>query len=239
MVYAIEDKSIDGVLNLYFWPTPNGRKITIMLEELEVSYVVTFINIRRHEQFGSHFLSISPNSRIPAIVDGGGPGHQSISIFESGAILQYLARKFGRFYGDDERSRTKIDEWLFWQVAGLGPMAGQANHFRNIAPRQETYAIERFTGEASRLYQVLENQLSKNDYVGGQYSIADMACFPWVVQHKNAGIDLSHFPNVSEWVSRVSIRPAVARAMVVGKVERKRQKRELTAVRKKARSPSL
>lgn len=224
----------DDALNLYFWPTPNGRKITIMLEELEVPYTVTYINIRRDEQFAPHFLAVSPNNRIPALVAGDEHGNRT-SIFESGAILQYLARRFGRFYGDDERSRTKVDEWLFWQAAGLGPMAGQANHFRNIAPQKEDYAIERFTAEVNRLYRVLEGQLSKYQFIAGHYSIADMACFPWIVQHANAGIELSDFPKIGEWVSRMSARPAVGRAMLVGKDERKRQKRELALVRKAQR----
>lgn len=224
-----QKKQTSADLNLYFWPTPNGRKITIMLEELEVPYVVTYINIRRDEQFAPDFLSISPNNKVPALVDQTAPDGHAISIFESGAILQYLARKSGRFYGEDERARITVDQWLFWQVSGLGPMAGQANHFRNIAPRVEPYAVERFTGETERLYRILETQLAVCEYVAGPYSIADMACFPWVVQHKNAGIDLSTFPNINGWVSRVSSRPAVERAMLVGKEERKRQKRAFGA----------
>ncbi len=214
-------------LNLFYWPTPNGRKVTILLEELGLAYEVTFINIRRKEQFEPSFLAHSPNNRIPALVDSRGDlVDNPVSIFESGAILQYLARVSGRFYGTDERERVAVDQWLFWQVAGLGPMAGQANHFRSIAERHEPYAIERFTAEVFRLYSVLERRLGESEYVAGNYSIADMACFPWVVQHRNAGIDLVTFPNVAAWVSKIAHRPAVGRAMVVGKEERKRQKRE-------------
>ncbi|RDJ02298.1 glutathione S-transferase N-terminal domain-containing protein [Rhizobium grahamii] len=227
MVGTIGDDLAHAALNLYFWPTPNGRKITIMLEELEVPYRLTYVNIRRDEQFAPDFLRIAPNNKVPALVDADGPGGQAISIFESGAILQYLGRKFNRFYGEDERQRVRVDEWLFWQGAGLGPMAGQANHFRNTVSEHVPYAIERFSGEVRRLYQVLEKQLSNIEYIAGPYSIVDMACFPWVVQHKNAGIDLSDFPSVGKWVSRMSIRPAVERALLVGKEERRRQKREL------------
>lgn len=212
-------------LTLYYWPTPNGRKVTIMLEELGVAYGLAYINIRRDEQFGPDFLRIAPNGKVPALVDTDANGEDSVSIFESGAILQYLGRKFGRFYGQSERDKSAVEQWLFWQMAGLGPMAGQANHFRNIAAEKLPYAMERYRGETVRLYQVMEKQLNQEPYLAGAYSIADMACYPWVVQHGNAGIALEDFPNISKWVERISTRDAVERAMLVGKDERKRQKR--------------
>ena len=164
-------------IELYFWPTYNGLKISIMLEECDLPYVIKGININRGEQFDAHFLSISPNNRIPAIVDPDGSGGNPISIFESGAILQYLGRKTGKFYPKDERGRVEVDQWLFWQCAGFGPMAGQAHHFREYAREQIPYAIDRYTNEMNRLYGVMNKRLADREFLAGDYSIADMACW--------------------------------------------------------------
>ncbi|WP_331373751.1 glutathione S-transferase N-terminal domain-containing protein [Sinorhizobium chiapasense] len=211
-------------IELYYWPTPNGWKITIMLEELGVPYVVKYINIGRGEQFAPDFLKIAPNNRMPAIIDPDGPGGQPISVFESGAILQYLGRKYGKFYPADERSRVEVDQWLFWQMGGLGPMAGQAHHFRQYAPEKIEYAINRYTNEANRLYGVMNNRLADRPFLAGDYSIADMACIGWVIPHENQGQDLNDFPYLKRWFEAVLARPAVQRAIEVGKEERARQK---------------
>ncbi len=174
-------------IELYYWPTPNGWKVTIMLEELGVPYEVKYVNIGKGEQFEPAFLKISPNNRMPAIVDPEGPDGKPISVFESGAILQYLGRKFGRFYGADERGRVEVDQWLFWQMGGLGPMAGQAHHFRQYAPETVPYGIERYTNEVNRLYGVMDRRLADRDYLAGNYSIADMACVGWVKPYRNQG----------------------------------------------------
>jgi GST-like protein len=166
-------------IDLYYWPTPNGWKISIMLEECGLPYVLRKTNIGRGEQFSPEFLAISPNNRIPAIVDPKGPDGKPISIFESGAILQYLARKTGRFYGANERERIAVEEWLFWQMGGLGPMSGQANHFRNYAPERVEYGVNRYTNEVNRLYGVMNRRLEHHEYLAGPYSIADMACVGW------------------------------------------------------------
>jgi GST-like protein len=210
-------------IELYYWPTPNGWKITIMLEELNVPYEVKYINIGKGEQFEPDFLKIAPNNRMPAIVDPDGPGGEPISVFESGAILQYLGRKYGKFYPTDERKRVEVEEWLFWQVGGLGPMAGQAHHFRNYAPEKIQYGIDRYTNEVNRLYGVMNRRLEGRDYLAGDYSIADMASIGWVIPHKNQGQDLDDFPNLRGWYERVKARPAVQRAIDVGKAERERQ----------------
>ncbi len=213
---------MSDTLELYYWPTPNGWKITSMLEELGVSYRVNFIDIGKGEQFEPAFLKISPNNRIPALIDPRGPDGKPISIFESGAILQYLGRKFGRFYAADERRRAEIEQWLFWQVGGLGPMAGQAHHFRQYAPDPINYAIERYTREVERLYGVLERRLADRDYLAGEYSIADIACVGWIVPHEKQGQDLIHFPRLKRWFDTVMARPAVVRGMAVGRQERER-----------------
>ncbi|MFM2281197.1 MAG: hypothetical protein RLZZ444_3428 [Pseudomonadota bacterium] len=210
-------------IELYYWPTPNGWKITIMLEELNVPYEVKYINIGKGEQFEPDFLKIAPNNRMPAIVDPDGPGGEPISVFESGAILQYLGRKYGKFYPTDERKRVEVEEWLFWQVGGLGPMAGQAHHFRNYAPEKIQYGIDRYTNEVNRLYGVMNRRLEGRDYLAGDYSIADMASIGWVIPHKNQGQDLDDFPSLKGWYERVKARPAVQRAIDVGKAERERQ----------------
>jgi len=210
-------------IELYYWPTPNGHKISIMLEELGVPYEVKYVNIGRGEQFESDFLKISPNNRMPAIVDPDGPGGAPISVFESGAILQYLGRKYGKFYPADERRRVEVDQWLFWQMGGLGPMAGQAHHFRQYAPEKIEYGINRYTNEVNRLYGVMNKRLADRDYLAGDYSIADMASIGWVRPYENQGQDLDDFPNLKRWFEAVLARPAVQRGIEVGKEERARQ----------------
>jgi len=208
---------------LHYWPTPNGYKITIMLEELGVPYEVKYVNIGRGQQFEPPFLKISPNNRMPAIVDPDGPGGQPISVFESGAILQYLGRKYGKFYPADERGRVEVEQWLFWQMGGLGPMAGQAHHFRNYAPEKLPYAIDRYTNECNRLYGVINKRVADREFLAGDYSIADMAAWPWTRSYKNQGQDLDEFPNMKRWFERMEARPAVQRAVLVGQAEREKQ----------------
>lgn len=207
-------------IELYYWPTPNGWKITIMLEELGVPYEVKYINIGKGDQFAPDFLAIAPNNRMPAIVDPEGPGGAPISIFESAAILQYLGRKFGHFYPADERARVEVEQWLMWQMGGLGPMAGQAHHFRQYAPEQVPYAIDRYTNEVNRLYGVLNKRLADREFLAGHYSIADMACIGWVVPHERQGQDLNDFPNLKRWFETMKARPAVEKGLAVGKEER-------------------
>ncbi|MCD2181042.1 glutathione S-transferase N-terminal domain-containing protein [Rhizobium sp. GN54] len=210
-------------IELFFWPTPNGYKITIMLEELGVPYEVKYINIGKGEQFAPDFLKIAPNNRMPAIIDPDGPGGAPISVFESGAILQYLGRKYGRFYPKDERARVQVEEWLFWQMGGLGPMAGQAHHFRQYAPEKIAYGIDRYTNEVNRLYGVMDRRLADHEYLAGDYSIADMACIGWVRPYENQGQTLEDFPNLKRWFEAVLARPAVQRGIEVGQEERARQ----------------
>jgi len=210
-------------IKLYYWPTPNGWKISIMLEELGVPYDIEYVNIGTGDQFKPEFLAISPNNRMPAIVDPEGPGGAPISVFESGAILQYLGRKFGQFYPTEERARVAVEEWLFWQIGGLGPMAGQAHHFRNYAPEQIAYGIDRYTNEVNRLYGVMNRRLKDNEYFGGaDYSIADMAAIGWVVPYKNQGQNLEEFPNLRRWFDVVKSRPAVSKGLDIGKAEREK-----------------
>jgi GST-like protein len=203
-------------IELYYWPTPNGFKISIMLEECALPYTMVPVNISIGEQFKPDFLKISPNNRMPAIVDPDGPGGRSISIFESGAILQYLGRKTGKFYPKDERGRVEVDQWLFWQMGGLGPMAGQAHHFRNYAKESVQYAIDRYINEVHRLYGVMNKRLANREFLAGDYSIADMACIGWANLWKNQGQDIEEFPNLKKWIERVKERPAVARGMKLG-----------------------
>ena len=200
---------------LYYWPTPNGWKISIMLEECGLPYVVHSVDISKGEQFGHEFLKISPNNRMPAIVDPDGPGGRPISVFESGAILQYLGRKTGKFYPRDERARVAVDQWLFWQMGGLGPMAGQAVHFRRYAPEPIPYALERYTDEVNRLYGVMNTRLATLNYLAGRYSIADIACVGWVRLAERQGQDLAQFPNLKRWFEAVRARPAVKRAFAI------------------------
>jgi GST-like protein len=210
------------LIELYYWPTPNGWKITIMLEELGVPYDVKYVNIGRGDQFEPSFLKIAPNNRMPAIIDPEGPDGEPISIFESGAILQYLGRKFGRFYPADERGRVEVDQWLFWQMGGLGPMAGQAHHFRQYVQEKIPYAIDRYTNECNRLYGVMNKRLADRQFLAGSYSIADMACIGWVKPYQNQGQDLEEFPNLKRWFETIMARPAVEKAMAVGKEEREK-----------------
>jgi GST-like protein len=213
-------------IELYYWPTPNGWKITIMLEELGVPYEVRYVNIGRGEQFEPSFLAISPNNRMPAIVDPDGPDGKPISVFESGAILQYLARKTGRFYGETERERVQVEEWLFWQVGGVGPMAGQAHHFLNYAPNMDPpndlpYAQDRYRNEVGRLYGVLDKRLKGRDFVAGSYSIADMAIWPWANGWENQQQDIAEFPHMKAWLDRMWDRPAVRKGWGLGQEKRR------------------
>ncbi|MDA7946231.1 MAG: glutathione S-transferase N-terminal domain-containing protein [Hyphomicrobiaceae bacterium] len=208
------------MIDLYYWPTPNGFKITIFLEETGLPYNVKYINIGRGDQFDEEFLKIAPNNRMPAIVDHDGPGGEPISIFESGAILQYLGRKTGQFYPQEERARVKVEEWLFWQKAGLGPMAGQAHHFRQYADEKHEYSVDRYTDEVNRLYGVMNIQLKDSEFLAGDYSIADMAAYPWVRPYERQGQDLDEFSYLKDWYERIQNRPAVARAVEVGMDER-------------------
>jgi GST-like protein len=216
---------------LYAWPTPNAQKVSILLEELDVDYEVVAVDINKGEQFAPGFLAISPNNRMPAIVDrapaGGG---EPVSVFESGAILIYLAEKYGRFLPgpDDVRGRKSVLEWLMWQMGGLGPMAGQAHHFRQAMGGVEVpYGIERYSNEVRRLYGVMDRRLADNAYLAGAaYSIADMACWPWTRPSRRQGIDKAEFPNVRRWFDAISARPAVQAGM--GLLAEHRGTREMT-----------
>ncbi|NEQ97920.1 MAG: glutathione S-transferase family protein [Cyanothece sp. SIO2G6] len=203
-------------IDLYFWPTPNGKKISIMLEEVGLTYDVHPISILAGDQFKPEFLQISPNNKIPAIVDPDGPGGDAIALFESGAILIYLAEKTGQLLPTEERDRYTVIQWLMFQMGGIGPMLGQAHHFRKYAPEQIPYAVNRYTNEAGRLYSVLDRRLHEAEYVGGDYSIADIAIYPWIVSHKDQGQSLENFPHVKRWFEAVSDRPAVQRGLAVG-----------------------
>lgn len=221
-------------IELHYWPTPNGWKITIMLEELGAPYEVHYVNIGKGDQFKPDFLKIAPNNRMPAIVDPEGPGGEPISVFESGAILQYLGRKFDEFYPADPRARTVVDEWLFWQMGGLGPMAGQAHHFRQYAPEQVPYAIDRYTNEVNRLYGVMNRRLADHAYLAGDYSIADMACIGWVVPYERQGQELNDFPHLKRWFETMKARPAVEKGLAVGG-----EKREQTNLRDDKQAQSV
>lgn len=201
------------MIDLYYWPTPNGHKITLFLEETGMPYTVIPVNIREGEQFRPEFLAISPNNRMPAIVDHtpmerGAP----ISVFESGAILLYLAEKSEQFLAADLRGRVEVTQWLFWQTAGLGPMAGQNNHFAKHAPEKIPYAIERYVNETNRLYGVLNKRLADREFIAGAYSIADMAAYPWIVPHLSQGQNLDDFPHLLRWFEAIKARPATVRA---------------------------
>jgi GSH-dependent disulfide-bond oxidoreductase len=202
-------------IDLYYWNTSNGYKISILLEELGVPYTVHFVNIKRGEQFTPEFLAISPNNRIPAIVDPEGPDGKPISIFESGAIMLYLARKFGQLLPADERGRVLVEQWLMWQVGGFGPMLGQNHHFAIYAPEKIPYPIKRYRDETHRLYGVLEKQLMKGEWVAGDYSVADIAIFGWARGWQRQGIEDDEFPTVMAWLARMWERPAVKRGMAV------------------------
>ena len=214
-------------IEVYYWPTPNGHKVTIALEEMGLPYEIKPVNIGRGDQFTPEFLAISPNNRMPAIVDPEGPDGQPISIFESGAILQYLGRKTGLFYPADERQRVVVDEWVHWQMANLGHNAGQRNHFRNYAPtmvivsRQTAYGAIRYTNEVHRLYGVLNGRLKGRDYIADDYSIADMMSWPWISGSSSNALEMEEFPEVLAWKRRVGEREAVKRALAAaGEVRR-------------------
>lgn len=204
------------MIDLYYWTTPNGHKITMFLEESGLPYTLRPVNISAGEQFDPAFLAISPNNKIPAIVDhapadGGAP----LAVFESGAILQYLAEKIGRFLPMDLRGRTEVMAWLFWQMGGLGPMLGQNHHFVQYAPEPLPYAIDRYVKEAERLYGVLDDRLADREFIAGEYSIADMACYPWIVPYRRQRVDLAKFPNVQRWFEAIRARPATQRAYAI------------------------
>jgi len=201
------------MIDLYYWTTPNGHKITLFLEEAGLEYSIHPINIGKGDQFAPGFLKISPNNRIPAIVDNNPNDHgDAISVFESGAILQYLAEKTGRFLSDNLRLKTQTLEWLNWQMGGLGPMAGQNHHFGQYAPEKIEYAIMRYVKETARLYGVLDRRLENREFIVNDYSIADMACYPWVVPHERQQQDLNDFPNLKRWFDTIAARPATQRA---------------------------
>lgn len=197
-------------LTLYSWPTPNSYKISILLAELGIDYKVKEINIIKGDQFDESFLKISPNNKMPALVDTDGPDGQEITLFESGAIMLYLAKKFNKFYPSDERSYYEMLQWLMFQMAGFGPMLGQAHHFRQYAPEEVPYGIERYTNEANRLYRVLERRLSTSPYVSGdEYGLADMAIYPWTRSFEKQGVDMDKLPHVKKWFETISARAAV------------------------------
>jgi len=207
-------------IELHYWPTPNGWKIAIALEEMGLPYTVRYVNIGKGEQFDPAFLAIAPNNRMPAIVDPAGPDGAPVSIFESGAILQYLGRKTGQFYGATERERIEIEQWLMWQMGGVGPMAGQAHHFRKYAPERIPYAMDRYRNEVSRLYGVLNRRLADRDYVAGPYSIADMAIWPWAQGWEAQEQDIAEFPHMKAWLDRIWARPAVQTGRKLGEEKR-------------------
>ena len=204
------------MIDVYTWPTPNGHKVHIMLEETGLQYRIHGVNIREGEQFKPEFLKISPNNRIPAIVDSDGPNGKPISVFESGAILLYLASKTGKFLPADLHARWRCMEWLMWQMGGIGPMMGQANHFRRYAKEKIQYAIERYTNEANRLTRVLDHRLGEAPYTAGRdYSISDIASFPWMRGADARGVNIAEYPNVTRWFDAINARPAVQRALKV------------------------
>ena len=201
------------MIDLYYWTTPNGHKITIFLEEAELLYRIVPVNISKGDQFKPEFLAISPNNRMPAIVDHRPKDNgKPFSVFESGAILLYLAEKTGKHLPSSLRERTQVMEWLFWQMGGLGPMAGQNHHFSHYAPEKIPYAIDRYVKETNRLYGVLDRQLAGHEFIAGRYSIADMATYPWIVPHARQGQKLEDFPNLKRWFEAMRVRPALVRA---------------------------
>ncbi|HXE16923.1 MAG TPA: glutathione S-transferase N-terminal domain-containing protein [Stellaceae bacterium] len=201
------------MIQLYYWPTPNGHKITLFLEEAGVPYEIKPVNIGKGDQFKPDFLAISPNNRMPAIVDDQpADGGKPVTIFESGAILLYLAEKTGKFIPADLRGRVEVLQWLFWQMSGLGPMAGQNNHFAHYAPEKIPYAIERYVKETGRLFAVLDHRLRDREFVAGDYSIADMASYPWTTAYERMGQKAEDFPNLKRWQDAIKARPATQRA---------------------------
>ncbi|WP_219095967.1 glutathione S-transferase family protein [Pseudomonas sp. UMAB-40] len=204
--------NLSNAVDYYYWPTPNGQKVAVFLEESGHPYVAHPVNISNGEQFSTEFTRISPNQRIPAIVDR----ETGVSVFESGAILLYLAQRRGQFIPADTKGAAEVMQWLFWQAANLGPILGQAVFFLNYASEHLPLAVARFSKETERLYGVLEQQLSERPYVAGDYSIADMAIYPWVLQHDKQGMTLDGYPNVAAWLEKISLRPAVVRAYAKG-----------------------
>jgi GST-like protein len=204
------------MIRVYSWATPNGHKVHIMLEECALPYTVEAVDIGTGDQFKPDFLAISPNNKVPALVDSDGPDGKPISLFESGAILLYLAGKTGRFMPADTRGRYEMLQWLMFQMGGVGPLLGQAHHFRNYAPEKLPYAIDRYTNEAKRLYRVMNDQLAKRRYIAGaEYTIADIAIFPWLRSWKNQGIDWADYPHLKGWFDEIAARPAVVRGVEV------------------------
>ncbi len=222
-------------IRLYYWRTPNGIKVSIMLEECGLPYKVTYVDISRGDQFKPGFLKVAPNNRIPAIVDPDGPGGKPLSLFESGAILQYLGRKTRKFYPSDPAKRAEVEQWLMWQMGGVGPMAGQAHHFLIYAPSSYPYSKKRYRDETGRLYGVLDHRLRDREYVAGAYSIADMALWPWVRLWERQEQDIKKIPRVAEWIERVGERPAVKRAFAVGEKRRSSQPGKIPSGPKKSK----
>ena len=216
------------MIDLYYWPTPNGHKITIALEEMGLPYTIHYVDISKGHQFKPKFLRFSPNNKMPAIIDHDGVNGTQTSVFESGAILFYLSQKTGKYISSDMKIQILVWEWLMWQMAGFGPMLGQVHHFNHYAPVKIDYAIERYVNEANRLYGVLEAQLSKGDYVtGDDYTIADMAILPWTRSYARQGIDLAKFPNIARWRETLHNRKAVQKAYEIGE-KKKTDLRELS-----------
>ena len=215
-------------IDLYYWPTPNGWKVSIFLEELGLPYEVNWINIAEGDQFEPEFLKISPNNKMPAIVDPEGLGGGPISVFESGAILIYLAEKTGKFLPGDPREKYRVLEWLMFQMGSVGPMLGQAHHFRQYAPETIPYAIERYTDEAARIYRVINRRLGESEYIAGnEYTIADVAVFPWLRSHENQGQNLDDYPDLKRWYEDIDSRPAVQRGLEVGAEHRRQLNRDM------------
>ncbi len=218
-------------IDVYYWPTPNGWKVTILLEELGAPYNIIPINIGKGEQFKPEFLKISPNNRMPALVDheplGGG---EPLAIFESGAMMEYIAEKHGKFLPKDARGKYEVLQWVYWQMANLGPNSGQANHFRHYAPEKIAYGINRYTDEVNRLYGVMNTRLADREYLAGAYSIADMASWPWVVPYERVGQDLNDFPHLKRWFEALKARPAVDRGYKVGQELRQEMSEEAKKV---------
>lgn len=221
------------MIELWYWPTPNGHKVPLFLEEAGLDYTIHPVNIGKGDQFDPAFLRFSPNNRMPAIIDRSpGDGGAPITVFESGAILQYLAEKTGRFGGRDQRERVEVSEWLMWQMAGLGPMLGQNHHFTRYAPEKVPYAIDRYVKETTRLYGVLDRRLADRAFIAGEYSIADMACYPWILPDIQ-GQDMASFPNLARWHAAIRERPATQRAYAKGKEINPDQGAALTDEQKK------
>ncbi len=217
------------MIELYTWPTPNGHKIHIMLEECGLDYTVHAIDIGAGDQFAPEFLKFSPNNKMPAMIDPDGPGGKPYSVFESGAMLMYLAEKTGKFMPSDMAGRYTVIQWLMFQMGGVGPMLGQAHHFRHYAPRKIKYAYDRYTNEARRLYNVVDTRLGEVEYVAGEYSIADMAIYPWMRLHERQGVDIDTIPNLERWLDAISERPAVQKGMEILKDRRSNLKDDAKA----------